>query len=169
MFMQPLCIVATCNCFCHNICCSNLNSALMCSVRLQNHHEQCGYYYLFFVCVKLLHPCQRVALFLTTFSLYKFILHLISSGKDFIISTVTYPVPVMTTSFQFPAFFEVVDDEVNEIEQSFAVIARIEDTPPDVGCFKVVVGATDCFGRYGAIQVRISDNDGKKNRFYNGQ
>lgn len=119
-----------------------------------------------FFCVKLLHPCQRVALFLTTFSLYKFILHLISLGKDFLKSTVTFPAPVMTTSYQVSTFFEVVDDEVNEIEQSFAVIARIEDTP---GCFKVAVGATECFGQYGAVQVRITDNDGKKNRFYSGQ
>ena len=73
----------------------------------------------------------------------------------------------MTTSYQFPTFFEVVDDEVNEIEQSFAVIARIEDT--HVGCFKVVVGATECFGQYGAVQVKISDNDGKKNWFYSAQ
>ena len=91
-------------------------------------------------------------------------MHFISSGKDFFISNVTLSPPQYTITYILPIFFKSVDDEVNEIEQSFAVIAHIgDDVPLDVGCFKVTNEATECFGRYGAFKVNIIDDDGKNN------
>ena len=54
------------------------------------------------------------------------------------------------------------DDEIDEIEQSFTLVAEIGDDVPDsFACFQRHVGDTDCFGRTGATEIRIMDNDGK--------
>ena len=34
----------------------------------------------------------------------------------------------------------------------------------DCSCFQTAVGATECFGRSGATEIRIADND-SKNKF----
>ena len=50
---------------------------------------------------------------------------------------------------------------MNEIEQSFALVAVLgEDVPDSFTCFKRQVDDTDCFGRTGAIKILIVDNDG---------
>ena len=55
-----------------------------------------------------------------------------------------------------------IDDDVHEIEQSFALIAEIGDDVPDrFACFQRQVGDTECFNRTGATVIRIMDNDGK--------
>ena len=55
----------------------------------------------------------------------------------------------------------VIDDDVNEIEQSFALVAEIGDDVPDrFACFQRQVGNTECFGRTGATEIKIVDNDG---------
>ena len=71
-----------------------------------------------------------------------------------------------------PEFFVINDDNINEVEQSFAVVAKIGDDVPDdcyvksVGltecsCFQTQIGDTECFGRSGATEIRITDNDCK--------
>ena len=58
----------------------------------------------------------------------------------------------------------IVDDNIDEDEQSFAIIAEIESDVPDaVACFQIEEGQTDCFGRRGATEIRITDNDRKYN------
>ena len=73
--------------------------------------------------------------------------------------------------FALPEFYSIVDDEINEVEQSFALVATVgEDvtatcnvngTISECSCFQTGFGETDCFGRSGATQIRITDNDSK--------
>ena len=56
----------------------------------------------------------------------------------------------------------VINDTVNEIEQSFALVAVLgDDVPDDFACFQRHVGDTECFNRAGATEIRIVDNDGR--------
>ena len=68
----------------------------------------------------------------------------------------------------------MTDDIINEVEQSFALTAEIGDDVPDncyvagigltdCSCFQTQAGAIPCFGRSGATEIRISDNDRKNN------
>ena len=60
--------------------------------------------------------------------------------------------------FNIPQFFTIVDDNIDEPEQSFAVVAEIgDDVPESISCFKVSVRSTDCNGRHGATKIRIND------------
>ena len=57
--------------------------------------------------------------------------------------------------------FMVNDDNMNEITQSFALVAVLGDDVPDrFACFQRQFGDTDCFGRTGATSIIIVDNDG---------
>ena len=54
------------------------------------------------------------------------------------------------------------DDDIDEITQSFALIAQLgEDVPDNFACFQRYVGDSECFGRYGATEIIIYDNDRK--------
>ena len=65
-------------------------------------------------------------------------------------------------SINIPAFFTVIDDDVDEDEQSFAIVAEIgPDVPDGVSCFQTALGETDCHGRRGATEIRITDDDRK--------
>ncbi|CAI8022403.1 hypothetical protein GBAR_LOCUS13163 [Geodia barretti] len=45
-------------------------------------------------------------------------------------------------------------------EQSFAIVAEIgPDVPENISCFQIGVGSDVCFGRRGATEIRITDND----------
>ena len=97
------------------------------------------------------------------------------SVADFTNNSITIIVPASTTatpSFTLPQFFSVVDDDINEFQQSFAVVAEIEPDVTnscyvdDVGitdcsCFQIEIGGTNCYGRRGATQICITDNDCK--------
>ena len=55
-----------------------------------------------------------------------------------------------------------INDDIHEIEQSFALVAEIGDDVLDrFACFQRQVGDTECFGRSGATIIRITDNDRK--------
>ena len=55
-----------------------------------------------------------------------------------------------------------IDDDVDEIEQSFALVAELgPDVPDSFACFQRQMSDTECFGRTGAIEIRIMDNDRK--------
>ena len=97
-------------------------------------------------------------------------------GADFSDQCTTVTVPAATTpgfqTYTIPTFFTVVDDNINEVEQSFAIVAEIGDDVPsncfvegvgssDCSCFQTGVGETQCFGRRGATRIRIIDNDRK--------
>ena len=54
------------------------------------------------------------------------------------------------------------DDNIDEITQSFALIAQLhEDVPDNFACFQRYVGDSECFGRTGATEIIIYDNDRK--------
>ena len=58
----------------------------------------------------------------------------------------------------------VHDDDIDEVEQSFALIAILgSDVPDSFACFQVEVGDSDCIndGRRGVTRIRIRDNDRK--------
>ena len=87
---------------------------------------------------------------------------LIPTGDDFSTLSRIFSVPANTNNFEIPQFFSVVDDNIDEDEQSFAIVAEIgPDVPDGVSCFQTAVGETDCFGRRGATEIRITDNDRK--------
>ena len=91
------------------------------------------------------------------------LLTLIHAGEDLSGKNNTVTVPANTNMFSvLEAFFTIVDDDIDEDEQSFAVVAEIgPDVPEGVSCFQLGVGRTECFGRRGATQIRIFDNDRK--------
>ena len=97
-------------------------------------------------------------------------------GDDFNQTGTTVTVPANRKTFQIPQFFTVVDDDIDEDEQSFVLVAEIGEDVPDkfaiiaetgyevsknVSCFQLGVGRTECFGRRGATQIRIDDDDRK--------
>ena len=58
----------------------------------------------------------------------------------------------------------IVDDDIDEVEQSFALIAILgSDVPDGIACFQRQVGDSDCIndGRRGVTRIRIIDNDRK--------
>ena len=55
-----------------------------------------------------------------------------------------------------------VDDDINEIEQSFALVVQLGyDVPDNFTCFRRHLGDSECFGRTGVAEIRITDNDRK--------
>ena len=68
----------------------------------------------------------------------------------------------MNGIYEIPSnVFSVIDDDINEIEQSFAVIAEIgTDVSDDIACFQTQAEDTNCYGQFGATEIRIVDNDG---------
>ena len=53
---------------------------------------------------------------------------------DFSNSSITITVPAATTpgfqTYTIPTFFTVVDDKINELEQSFGIVAEMGDDVP---------------------------------------
>ena len=87
-----------------------------------------------------------------------------STGADFVNTTFTYTVQGNNTEL---GIIRIVlnkityDDDIDEFEQSFALVAEIGDDVPDsFACFQRYVGETDCLNRTGATEIRIMDNDG---------
>ena len=88
-----------------------------------------------------------------------------NTGSDFMTSTITVTVPANSGTYQLPQFFSVVDDNTNEPDQLFTVVAEIgPDVPEGTSCFKVNEYDTSCFGRRGATRIIIKDNDRKLNK-----
>jgi hypothetical protein len=84
------------------------------------------------------------------------------AGVDFSSVAMTFTVPPNVDEFVIPNFFTVVDDDINEIDQSFALVAELgPDVPDDFACFQIRDGDTECFGtgRLGATEIKIIDND----------
>ena len=69
-------------------------------------------------------------------------------GADFSDQCTTVTVPAATTpgfqTYTIPTFFTVIDDNINEVEQSFAIVAEIGSDVPDTYCFVEGVGLSDC-------------------------
>ena len=81
---------------------------------------------------------------------------------DFSDTPINVTIPAGVTGFQIQQFFIINDDNIDEDEQSFAIVAEIgPDVPENISCFQTAVGEKDCFGRRGATEIRITDNDRK--------
>ena len=88
---------------------------------------------------------------------------------DFTDLPLTIEIPAATDDglqeFELPDFFQVVDDEIDEIEQNFAILAElgpdVTEVPFNFSCFQLQAGEIECFGRRGATEIRITDNDRK--------
>ena len=80
---------------------------------------------------------------------------------DFNTQSVTITIPAGTEEYEIPNRF-FFDDDINEIDQSFALVGVLGDDVPDrFACFQRRTGDPLCFGRTGATTINIEDNDGK--------
>ena len=71
-------------------------------------------------------------------------------------------IPANRRSYVVENIFQTVDDDLDEDEESFALVAEIgSDVPDGVSCFQISERATQCFERQGATKITIIDNDGK--------
>ena len=59
----------------------------------------------------------------------------------------------------------IIDDDTDENGQSFAIVAElgpdVTEVPFNFSCFQLQAGDPGCFGRRGATEIRIADNDRK--------
>ena len=66
-----------------------------------------------------------------------------------------------TTSFRITNV-TIVDDNINEIEEVFVLVARILGQAADVACFQLDENSPcKSEGHIGGTQLRIRDDDGK--------
>ena len=78
---------------------------------------------------------------------------------DFSADTIDITIPADRTTFAVSTFFTINDDNIDEDEQSFAIVAEILDVPEDISCFQTAIGTIPCYGTRGATEIRITDND----------
>ena len=77
---------------------------------------------------------------------------------DFSENEILIVVPAGSQKHYITQFFTIVEDNIDEPEQSFAIVAEIgDDVPESISCFKVTGGSTDCNGRRGATEIIIND------------
>ena len=81
------------------------------------------------------------------------------SDRDFSSGTINITIPANRMSFEIPNFFAINDDDISEVQQTFAIIADIIDVPENISCFQRATGESICQGRRGATAIRITDND----------
>ena len=85
-------------------------------------------------------------------------------GLDFTDTPLVINVGANKNEVEVPYFFTVIDDEIDEFEQSFALVAEIgQEVPDNISCFQVP-GTVECFGRFGATEIIINDNDGRSHK-----
>ena len=84
------------------------------------------------------------------------------SGDDFTNEPLTITIPANQQSYTIEQFFNISDDNIDEDEQIFAIVAEIgRDVPDGVSCFQIPNAEIECQGRRGATEIRITDNDRK--------
>ena len=83
-------------------------------------------------------------------------------GTDISDDPFTVTIPEGTAVFEIPEDFNVIDDNMTENEQRFALIAQLgEDVPGRFACFKRQFNDSECLGTTGATEIDIVDNDGE--------
>ena len=75
---------------------------------------------------------------------------------DFSADVIGIIIPADSKTFAVSTFITINDDNIDEDEQNFAIVAEILDVPEDISCFQTAPGTIPCFGTRGA---RITDND----------
>ena len=100
------------------------------------------------------------------------------TGSDFTNTSFQITIPpneddYEPSEFVIPQLFNITDDNVNEIMQSFVLVAEIgADVPERLTCFQREEDITGCnatmdpFARFGATKISIIDNDGKFDSIY---
>ena len=84
------------------------------------------------------------------------------SVNNFSDEPITVVVPANQQKVEIQQFFSIVDDNIDEDEQSFVIVTKIgQDVPENVPCFQLEIRETVCHGRQGAIEIIIIDNDRK--------
>ena len=83
-------------------------------------------------------------------------------GDDFTDVNLTITIPPTedksTGVFIVPEVFTATDDDINEIDESFALVAQLgSDVPDSFTCFQSVFGDMECFGRTGVTEIIIFD------------
>ena len=83
-------------------------------------------------------------------------------GDDFSVTTFTIEVPVNSHKVDIPPFYNITDDDINEREQSFVLVAEIVPySATNVSCFWTQVAKKECLGMISITEIRIVDNDRK--------
>ena len=91
------------------------------------------------------------------------------TGADFSTASFVVTIPPSEDSnepsdFTIPQGFTIIDDDINEIVQSFVLVGEIG---ADVTCFQREEGETGCnanmepTARFGATEIQIFDIDGR--------
>ena len=76
-------------------------------------------------------------------------------------------IPPSTTSRVLSQEIRIEDDNINEIEQRFALVGELgPEVPEEFACFRVTFGEAECRGRVGTTGIRIRDNDRKCFSYY---
>ena len=71
-------------------------------------------------------------------------------------------IPPSTSSRVISQDIRIEDDNINEIEQQFALVGELgPEVPEEFACFRVTFGEAECRGRVGTTRIRIRDNDRK--------
>ena len=90
------------------------------------------------------------------------------NGRNQTNEPLTITIPANWRSYTIEQFFNISDDNLDEDEQSFAIVAEIgPDVPENISCFQIALGHTGCRGRRGATEIRITDNDRKLSNWKN--
>ena len=72
-------------------------------------------------------------------------------------------IPSSTTSRVLSQEIRIEDDDINEIEQQFALVIELgPEVPEEFACFRVTFGEAECRSRVGTTGIRIRDNDRKR-------
>ena len=88
-----------------------------------------------------------------------------STGVDFTNTPLSMYIPPIIqrglVEVDIPPFFTIIDDEIFENAQIFYLVTTIgPDVPEGFPCFNTRFGDAKCFGRTGATNIQITDNDG---------
>ena len=82
-------------------------------------------------------------------------------GTDFNDTSIKLMIPADSVEFDIRSLVTIIDENIDEDEQSFAVVAEILDDPENISYFQIQAGMTECSGNRTAAKIRIVDNDGK--------
>ena len=93
--------------------------------------------------------------------------HLLYPVLDFIEEDTNTIVPQRSADrgfFRLPRVLYMIDNDINENNESFTLVARVRNIPDDVVCFKRDAYDTHCRGGVGATLITIIDDDCKCKR-----
>ena len=95
------------------------------------------------------------------------------SNASFVVTVPPNEDSTELSDFVIPQQFNIIDDELDEIVQSFVLVGEIgADVPERFTCFQKGEGEIGCnvnrepTARFGATRIHINDNDGKFDMLY---